>query len=281
MNELHGKLLHMRELLQNLTKLNQEESRCKNQMKSMEVTSTYEPRKLSVKLILIGAVILIVLFSGTFTRFKENLQDAIEYDKIDDKFQWTMNHHDDNLEYPGYEEDPTIFTTTLFKTLAPLTFKIVLALVLLGGYTAKVHKENKTGRERIEQINANVIRQNQERVQRNQQLSIEIEGIQKKKKLLCLELSKNAQEWFPKDYSYLSAVNYFINLVENHMANTIQEAVKLYLDDIRYRAINGKLAKVSDGIKIMINNQEIMISRQEEMIRQEILTSFTYYNVHR
>ena len=75
---------------------------------------------------------------------------------------------------------------------------------------------------------------------------------------------QNIIEWYPKDYGYPAAVDFFINQVENHLATTIQECVEQY-NTYTFRQ------KVTDNQKIMIGNQQIMISKQDEMIRQQMI----------
>lgn len=43
--------------------------------------------------------------------------------------------------------------------------------------------------------------------------------------------------WYPRNYCYSEAVNYFIEVIANFRADTLKEAVNLYVEELRHRQI--------------------------------------------
>ncbi|MDI3537012.1 MAG: hypothetical protein PWR12_1210 [Eubacteriaceae bacterium] len=266
MNGLHEKLLYMRSLVENLNQLNKKENTYKTQIASILPNEVHVEKKLSKTYFLVIAIIAAGLLLMATLTFVDDLQRAQEYDVVDDEFQWVMNHPGE--DYPGYEEDPSLAMSIFINDFGPMFF--IIAIVVGGGFVF-IKQQNTSKKKIIAENNTKIEKQNNENKKKNLRLNNEFSVLNREREAIYVEITKNLQAWYPKDYCYLSAIDYFINLVENHMAETIQRAVELYLDDMRYRITNQKLDRIVDGMVVMINNQKIIISNQDRMIQQQII----------
>lgn len=262
MNELHEKLLHMKNLVTDLNQYNEKENNYKLQMKPMKKNNDYRAKKASIKYFAIIAVVAVILLLSSITSFIGDVQETYKNDAAIDEFSWTLRHPGE--EYPGYEKDSSIVTSIFVSDFGPNIFIIV---ALFGGYIAVVKLKKKKANEN----NIKITEQNKVDDLKNRELFSEVENVNIERDMLYVEITRNLQEWFPKDYCYLNAIDYFINLVENHMAETIQKAVELYLNDMRYQITNQKLDQFKGGMQLMINNQQVIISKQDAMLRQQII----------
>lgn len=266
MNELHKKLLNMKNLVADLNQQNQKENNYKAQMKPMINSDVYAAKKVTKKYFAIIAVVAVIFLLLSIPTFIGDIQRAYKNDSVDDEFQWVLHHP--GQEYPGYKEDSSIVKSIFMSDFGPI---IIIAVIIAGGYIAVIKFMNTSKKKAVDENNKKIEEQNKINKLRNMKLFNEVATINQERETLYVEITRNLQEWFPKDYCFLNAIDYFINLVENHMADTIQKAVELYLDDMRHRITNQKLDQIRGGMLVMINNQQVMMTKQDEMIRQQII----------
>lgn len=106
----------------------------------------------------------------------------------------------------------------------------------------------------------------------------QIEAFHERKRQISKEFLENLCKWYPKEYAFMEAVEFFIHELDIGTATTLPEAIKNFRED-QYRKnvvenqekmINNQKTMINNQI-IMINNQKIMISKQNEMIRQQMV----------
>ncbi|HEM3705789.1 TPA: hypothetical protein U1C94_002153 [Streptococcus suis] len=100
------------------------------------------------------------------------------------------------------------------------------------------------------------IERNKEIVQEKRQCELELSQA-------AQALSVFGQDWYPKDYYFLDAVDFFIASVENFKADTIKELVNLY-DDTKYKAT--QLAYQAEMLRLQ-HEQYINSERMVELLR--------------
>ncbi|HEM3612944.1 TPA: hypothetical protein U1D13_002143 [Streptococcus suis] len=100
------------------------------------------------------------------------------------------------------------------------------------------------------------IERNKEIVQEKRQCELELSQA-------AQALSVFGQGWYPKDYYFLDAVDFFIASVENFKADTIKELVNLY-DDTKYKAT--QLAYQAEMLRLQ-HEQYINSERMVELLR--------------
>ncbi|WP_414150218.1 hypothetical protein ACIZ62_12075 [Acetobacterium carbinolicum] len=266
MNELHKKLLNMKNLVTDLNQYNQKENNYKAQMQPKINSDIYAAKKVTKKYFAIIAMVAVIFILLSIPTFIGDIQRAYKNDSVDDEFQWALHHPGD--EYPGYEKDPSVVTTIFMSDFGPI---ILIAVIIAGGYITIIKVMNTSKKKVVNENNIKIVEQNKDNELKNTKLYNEVAILNQEREKLYIEITRNLQEWFPKDYCFLNAIDYFINLVENHMADTIQKAVELYLDDMRHRITSQKLDQIKGGMLVMINNQQVMMSKQDEMIRQQII----------
>ena len=123
-----------------------------------------------------------------------------------------------------------------------------------------IRLQNKTA----EKVNRQIVIQNEYIKQNNDKLKTEIQKVYNRKLWISRKYQQNVSTWFPKDYLDMPAVDYFINLVENHLVTTIQEAVEKYEQELYRRE---KL----HNQQMMISQQEQLVKQQEYMVKQQML----------
>ena len=114
----------------------------------------------------------------------------------------------------------------------------------------KKGKQNRTKRRSIkdQQGRAQTAIQNAQIEEENAKIEAENAVIIKQAKALANEIeqiqalaNQRLLTWYPRDYCYSQAVRYFISTVENYRADTMKEAVNLYIEELRHREHMGKL----------------------------------------
>lgn len=275
MNDLHKDLLYVKDLVTAMGNLNGEE-----QILLSEKRVLVQPQKIvrnksrQNKVDFIGILLLVFMALFLFNavpyainRYRSE-KTQIELEKVNDEFSWSMNHSNQE-QYPGYQGTEKVNWVSVL--LPPVIRGFIIAGIFTGivaavitvvrkRQDADVDKRNKTMQMNYEAA----LKDNEVILQRNAEIDEKIKQIANKRALISQEYMQNIIEWYPKDYGYPSAVDFFINLVENHLATTIQECVEQYNTHL-FRQ------EVTDNQQVMINNQVVMISKQEEMIRQQMI----------
>ncbi|MBO5335929.1 MAG: hypothetical protein J6A94_02205 [Lachnospiraceae bacterium] len=270
-NKLYEDLLYVKSLITAMGNLNIEEM----QLQSRKV-SPVKPRLVLFEKIRYGRMIRIFLlvflvlffintipFVGAAYRYEKT---QIELDKENDMLAWRMAHK--NEEYPGYQGEENV---NMVSVVLPIVIRGSFIAFVISGMVAAImtirEKMKDARNSQLKNNYENSIKNNQLILQKNAEIDAMIQHIANRRVLISEEYMENIIKWYPKDYGYPSAVNFFINLVENHMANTIQECVEQYNTYI-YRQ-----QKLENQQKI-IDGQNRIISQKDEMIRQQMIGNY-------
>lgn len=281
MNQLHEDLLYVKSLVTAMGNLNKQEVQLQGAKKNtVPVQLKTLPPVKKGKAGMIALLILIfcgLLFINTMPAALSMYQSAkeqIKLDKVNDEFSWTLDHHGE--KYPGYQGSEKV---DMVKVIVPCAIRggiiaFVITGIVAGVFViirrkgaADVEKENKRRKQQYDAACQN----NQLIVKHNAEVDLKLKQIADRRTLISQEYMQNIIEWYPKDYGYPSAVDFFINLVENHLATTIQECVEQYNTHMFRQKVTDNQQEMLANQKVMINNQEIMITKQDKMIRQQMI----------
>lgn len=268
MNELHENLLYVRSLLLAMQRLNQEEQGLLNQIQepvrawNRAVSSPQkkytEYSKGKVVSIILGLFLAMELIGicQTAGRVRQDLKNEVFLSTEDVKY-----------------EDVTVSETEVYTKAALRSLPMsVIEAAIIGGVVVlanrskvvKAKKQMELDKKRIENQNLNVREKNYDIQRRNQAIAAEVENIHSRKYMVSQEYQQNVLTWFPRDYGYLSAVDYFINLVENHLVSNIQEAVKEYNTYMHRK-------KTLENQETMLEYGREMLSKQDRLIKEQML----------
>ena len=112
----------------------------------------------------------------------------------------------------------------------------------------------------------------------NQKIQQELEVFHERKRQISKEYLTSVCQWYHEDYAFMEAVDFFIHELELGTATNLPEAIKNFRED-QYRksvlrnqgiAID-RLGKMIEQNNVIIDNQKILISGQQELIRQQML----------
>ena len=117
-------------------------------------------------------------------------------------------------------------------------------------------------RKRIEENDMRV-EEYRRQVERNKEIMQEKEQCELERSQTAQALSVFGQGWYPKDYYFMDAVDFFIASLENFKADNIKELVNLY-DDTQYKAT--QLAYQAEMFQLQ-QEQYINSKRMVELLR--------------
>lgn len=117
-------------------------------------------------------------------------------------------------------------------------------------------------RKRIEENDMRV-EEYRRQVERNKEIMQEKEQCELERSQTAQALSVFGQGWYPKDYYFIDAVDFFIASLENFKADNIKELVNLY-DDTQYKAT--QLAYQAEMFQLQ-QEQYINSKRMVELLR--------------
>ena len=275
MNDLHKNLLYVKDLVTAMGNLNREEQKLLSEKRvpvqpQRIVSNKSHQNKVAFIGILLLVFMVLFLFNAVpyaINRYRSE-KTQIELEKAKDEFSWSLSHPNQE-KYPGYQGTEKVNWISVL--LPPFIRGFVIAGILTGIVAAVITVVRKRQdmdmdkRNKTLQVNYQATLKNNEIImQRNAAIDEKIKQIANKRTLISQEYMQNIIEWYPKDYGYPSAVDFFINLVENHLATTIQECVKQYNTHL-FRQ------EVTDNQQEMLDNQKVMISKQEEMVKLQMM----------
>lgn len=133
-----------------------------------------------------------------------------------------------------------------------LFLRLVLLVVMIGVPVHIIRKNKKIKRTqarsaRDQQGRAQTVLLNAQIDEENAKIEAENAVIIKQAEALAEEIAQiqaladQRLTWYPRDYCYSHAVRYFISTVENYRADTIKEAVNLYIEELRHQEHMEKL----------------------------------------
>ncbi len=254
MNELYEKLTYARSLILGMCELNEEEERYENRKKPFIPSQRYnKEEKANIKktiMITILSSVLIIIVLSIFPILME-------------------------LLFIRPEDTTADIVFSIAWSLIQIIFLVgfIAGIVCLIIVVAQKSNESsvKHTNERIKAKNQQILANNQMIEQQNQELEVEISKIRDRKLAVSQEYQRNVLTWFPKDYGYLEAVNYFMQLVENHRVDTIREAVDLYDTYVYRKEMTLKQDAMLNNQIVTINNQKVLISKQDNLVRQQMV----------
>ena len=282
MNDLHKNLLYVKDLVTAMGNLNREEQQLLNKKRvpvqpQRIVRNKCRQNKGAFTGILLLTFALLFLYNAVpyaiNCYYSEKQQ--IEQEKTDDEFSWYLNHPNKE-KYPGYQGKEKVNWVSVL--LPPFIRGFIMAGILTGIAAAIIMVVRKRQDADMDKRN-NILQKNYEAtfkdneaiLQKNAEIDEEIKQIANKRALISQEYMKNIIEWYPKDYGYPSAVDFFINLVENHLATTIQECVEQYNTYLFRQEVTDNQQEMIGNQEVMIGNQEVMISKQDKMIKAQMV----------
>ena len=282
MNDLHKNLLYVKDLVTAMGNLNREEQQLLNKKRvPIQPQRIVRNKSRQNKGAFIGMLLLtfavLFLFNTVpyaINRYRSE-KTQIEQEKIEDEFSWNLNHSNQE-KYPGYQGKEKVNWVSVL--LPPFIRGFIMAGILTGIAAAIIMVVRKRQDADMDKRN-NILQKNYEAtfkdneaiLQKNAEIDEEIKQIANKRALISQEYMKNIIEWYPKDYGYPSAVDFFINLVENHLATTIQECVEQYNTYLFRQEVTDNQQEMIGNQKVMIGNQEVMISKQDKMIKAQMV----------
>lgn len=280
MNDLHKNLLYVKDLVTAMGNLNREEQKLLGEKKvpvqAQRITVNKVKRNRgSFFGILLLIFILLFLFNAApyaINRYRSE-KTQIELEKADDKFSWNLNHPNQG-KYPGYQGSEKVNWVSVL--LPPFIRGFIIAGILTGIVAAIISVVRKRQdadvdkKNRMLQMNHETVLKNNEIIlQKNAEIDEKIKQIANRRALISQEYMQNIIEWYPKDYGYPTAVDFFINLVENHLATSIQECVEQYNTHLFRQEVTDNQQEMLDNQSVMIDNQAVMIDNQEIMISKQ------------
>lgn len=102
-------------------------------------------------------------------------------------------------------------------------------------------------------------------IQRNKEIKEEIEQCKWEANQAAQALMVYGGSWYPKDYYFMDATDFFIAALENFKADTMKELVNLY-DDTQYKATQ------------LAYQQEMLMLQKEQLINSQRMAEALRYN---
>ncbi|MGN1420391.1 MAG: hypothetical protein ACI4XC_02610 [Eubacterium sp.] len=131
---------------------------------------------------------------------------------------------------------------------------IVVSVISAGHIIRKMRKKKYARINEQEQMRVN--EENEKIMAYNEQINEEVKMINQE----MIELRSIADEelyWYPRNYCYSEAVNYFINAIQNFRADCLKEAINLYVEELRHRQLMAQQQQIA--------NQQYEIAKQQKI----------------
>lgn len=284
MEELKEKLRYVRSLLTAMVNLNREEVQARGQM-GQPVEAEYVPLEKSTKkggrmaalaAVFVGLSLLFALMaaSGKQRSIRQRYEEAV----TQSEFNWAMNHLETKEPYPGYTgkvQPPVSFGGAYVRALPRAGFSALVLTVIAGAVVFSAQRSRNTT---IDRENARRAEEYQkalgwsEYITRvNGEAQRQIAGIENRRQMISREYITSICPWFPKEYCYFEAVDFFLHELELGTATTLPEAIKNYREELFRRGVTERLDSLGRKMEVMIDNQRVMIDKQDEIIRQQML----------
>ncbi|HEX3022713.1 MAG TPA: hypothetical protein VHP81_10010 [Lachnospiraceae bacterium] len=251
---LRQKLLYVRGLIVAMDSLNKNQERCESQKRAQHQYIPYENKKKSG----IGKWILIVL--GIFVLL------VVYYTKS------YLDYSYATLDMSKYTYSRALFEVMMISVPRAATQSAILAGVIAVIIYVKNYSRH-SNKQKVELLNREHQQENALIRQKNNEMDQQIDQLVQRKQAISNEYTRNCIQWYPKDYGYLSAVDYFINQVDNHLASTMKEAVNnyiKYINDLKEEEFRNTVTSQNDEMirQQMIGNS-IQMANYHSNLRQE------------
>ena len=280
MNDLRDKLIYIRNQLDAMDNLNQKERRLMSNIRTVSQEREkmqYGPSQKWRNILVVVGVFLAIVISITWVEgqniHSQRLHDR-ENEIANDRFAWNMEHEDDE-PYPGFDGEEITKESSYLMAFGEGVFYAIIVSIVVAGVLAYQARQDKA---RVDSYNQKVENDN-DRIRANNQIARstkteimeEVNRIHKQKAFISQAFLKEAQEWFPRDYGYRTAVDYFIWLVENHAVDNMKEAVTKIQEQIRHEELMQEQREIKEYLGVIIQNQNVIIHQNEELVRQQML----------
>lgn len=289
--ETIGKLKYVRGLLDRMGALNAEQKKAESRLGGIQAIDSAPVKRTSKVLwgVLVIAVSMLYLLAACFV---VKIYADSRYSLWDDQYEaavwfdeemWNEEHggETDPPAYPGYrgplKEHITYGEAVLmvmneqanYLLLPPL----VIGIIIFAAYKARV-AEWRTKIKKHDAETERILRHNDMVVNNNIAVNWQIQDVKGKKGQVSREFLENAGSWFPREYCYYAAVDFFIHELQFGMASTLGEAVRNYREEMHRRYVEKKLDELAGMLSIVIDNQAVIVSTQEALLRQQMIGTF-------
>lgn len=116
----------------------------------------------------------------------------------------------------------------------------------------------KRSQERTRLVNEEIAQSNSEIERYNDGIHNELYEIQAQAEQHVSRARDIGGGWFPVDYYFIHAVDFFITVISNQRANSIQEMVNLYEDKRHKDRVEERLKQISDITEQSVREQQIL-----------------------
>ncbi len=116
----------------------------------------------------------------------------------------------------------------------------------------------KKSKERILRLNEETAQRNEEIRRYNDEIDSQIYGVQVQAQQHVTQAKSIGGAWFPKDYYYMDAVNFFISAIGNLRADNVKEMVNLYEDKKHKDRMEDRLKHINGIAEQNAREQEIL-----------------------
>lgn len=285
------KLKYVRSLLDRMAALNAEQKKAESRLGDTQVVDT-TPVKRTSKLLWGVLVITVSLLYLLAARFVVKVSADTKYSLWDDQYEaavwfdeemWNEEHsgEENPLAYPGYrgplKEHITYGDAVLMAMNDYANYLLlppfVIGIIIFAAYKARVTEWKTKVKQRDAEIER-ILKHNDMVVNSNIETNWLISDVKSKKAQVSREFLENAGSWFPQEYCYYDAVDFLIHELQYGMASTLGEAFRNYREELHRRYVKKKLDELTGMISIVIDNQAVIVSTQEALLRQQMIGTF-------
>lgn len=130
----------------------------------------------------------------------------------------------------------------VISVVIPIAVAVTIAIFFCKKVVARLNGN-------IREKNIAVINENQKIAAYNQSIRQEAENINRRLREIQLEYQNTVMTWYPPNYCYIEAVEFFLDCVTNYRADTLKEAINLYEEYLHRERVE--------------RNQEAMLKKQD------------------
>lgn len=87
------------------------------------------------------------------------------------------------------------------------------------------------------------------------------------------QYTEEISRWYPCDYCYIEAAEFFLNAIKNFRADNVKEAINLFENTKHQQRVEQNQKQMVQQQNTMIQQQNVMVQQQNEMIRKQNLSN--------
>lgn len=285
------KLKYVRSLLDRMAALNAEQKKAESRLGGTQVVDT-TPVKRTSKVLWGILVIIVSLLYLLAARFVVKVAADSRYSLWDDQYEaavwfdeemWNEEHsgEENPPAYPGYrgplKEHITYSEAVLMAMNDYANYLLlppfVIGIIIFAAYKARVTEWRTKVKKHDAEIER-ILQHNDMVVNNNIAANWQIQDVKGRKRQVSREFLENAGSWFPQEYCYYDSVDFCIHELQFGMASELGEAFRNYREELHRRYVENKLREISGMISIVIDNQAVIVSTQEALLRQQMIGTF-------